>query len=280
MGSLDDKVVIVTGGAGGIGRAVARGLREAGAKVAVMDIDQSATEAFVAGLGAGDDVMAVVGDVSEEADCAAAVDAVRRRFGTVDGLVNNAGISVNVIRADHEAEPIRIGEITGDIWRRFLGVNLSGAFYMTRAAVPLMAQKGRGRIVNVTTSFLTMLRRGLVPYGPTKAALEAASASWAAEFADDGITVNVVVPGGPTDTPMVPTEWIADRSLLIRPEAMAPPIVWLMSDAARDTSGKRFIAANWDAGLAPEAAAEGAAAPIAWPQLKGTAVWPGKPPED
>lgn len=279
MGSLDGRVVIITGGAGGIGRKVASALRREGARLAVMDIDRDATQSFVETLGGSDDVMAIAGDVANEQTCNDAVSSVQAKFGQVDGLINNAGISVAVLRPDHETNPIGIEEITGEVWSKFLGVNLSGAFFMTRAAVPLMKARGRGRIINVTTSFLTMLRANFVPYGPTKAALEAASASWAGEFESDGITVNVVVPGGPTDTPMVPDEWISDRSLLIRPEAMAPPIVWLMSDDAGDVTGQRFIAANWDAALEPRAAADTAGAPAAWPQLKGTAVWPGKPPE-
>ena len=79
-----------------------------------------------------------------------------------------------------------------------------GAFLMTRAAVPRMVEQGWGRVVNVTTSFFTMLNEGFAPYGPAKAALEAASAIWAKEFRDTGVSVNVLIPGGPTDTRMVP----------------------------------------------------------------------------
>ena len=82
--------------------------------------------------------------------------------------------------------------------------------------MPRFRAQGFGRIVNVTTSFFTMLRGGFAPYGPAKAGLEAWSASLAQELAATGVTVNVVVPGGPTDTPMVPQESGFDRRALIR----------------------------------------------------------------
>ena len=90
------------------------------------------------------------------------------------------------------------------MWEKFVAVNLSGAWHMTRAVVPGMKNNGWGRIITVTTSFFTMLRGKFHPYGPTKAGLEAMAAGHAQEFAGTGITVNVVVPGGPADTPMVP----------------------------------------------------------------------------
>src|SRR5580693_8959084 len=89
------------------------------------------------------------------------------------------------------------------------------------------------------------LRPGFSPYGPAKAALEAWSASLAGELEDTGITVNVVVPGGPADTAMVPRECGFDRSKLVAPERMAPPILWLCTGKASCVTGARFIAADW-----------------------------------
>jgi NAD(P)-dependent dehydrogenase (short-subunit alcohol dehydrogenase family) len=113
-----------------------------------------------------------------------------------------------------------------------LGVNLMGAWALTKAAAPGMRFRGWGRIITVTTSFFTMLRAQMHPYGPVKAALEAMTAGHAAEFKGSGVTVNVVVPGGPTDTPMVTTADYPDRSQLIRPVAMARPGRFLCSPAA------------------------------------------------
>ena len=103
-----------------------------------------------------------------------------------------------------------------------------------------------GRIINVTTSFFTMLNPGFAPYGPAKSGLEAWSTSLAGELKGTGITVNVVVPGGPTDTPMVPDDGTMKRSHLIRPEKMALPMLHLASDAGVGVTGMRFVAAEWD----------------------------------
>jgi NAD(P)-dependent dehydrogenase (short-subunit alcohol dehydrogenase family) len=202
---------------------------------------------------------------------------VRANCGGLDVLINNAGVGMGTIRDDHFQHPVRLGEIEPDHWRRFFEVNCMGAFLMMRAAVPQMVEQGWGRVVNVTTSFFTMLNEGFAPYGPAKAALEAASAIWAKEFQGSGVTVNVLVPGGPTDTRMVPASAPFARSELIPPAAMAPPAQWLASPASDGVSGRRFVAGLWDPALPPEQAAAGAGAPIAWPELTSQGlVWPGR----
>src|SRR5947208_4024138 len=114
----------------------------------------------------------------------------------------------------------------------------------------MMRQKW-GRIVNVTTSLGTMIRDGAPTYGPSKAALEALSAIMATDLAGSGVTVNVLVPGGVTNTAMVPQEAGFDRQQMIQPDIMAPPLVWLVSDAAGTTTGRRFLAMHWDPALPP-----------------------------
>lgn len=174
---------------------------------------------------------------------------------------------------------VDIEEITPAVWDKFVAVNLSGGWYMTRAAVPGMKARKSGRIVNVTTSFFTMLRGRFHPYGPVKAGFEALSAGHAQEFEPYGITVNVVVPGGPADTPMVPAESGYARGDLIPPAAMVPPIVWLASDAGAGVTGRRIVAAKWTAGASLEANRAAAEAPIGWPDLAGAPVWPGGKPQ-
>ena len=99
------------------------------------------------------------------------------------------------------------------------------------------------------------------------------------EFDGTGVTVNVVVPGGPADTPMVPQESGFDRAALVQPAVMAPPIVWLCSDEANGISGNRYVAAHWDPALPPAQAERRCRAPIAWTELAQSPVWPGgKPP--
>lgn len=136
-----------------------------------------------------------------------------------------------------------------------------------------------GRIINVTTSFFTMLRGRFHPYGPAKAGLEAMSAGHANEFDGSGVTVNVVVPGGPADTPMVPAASGLRRADLVPPAKMAPPMLWLASREADGVTGKRYIAVKWDEALPAGAARRASESPIGWPDLAGAPVWPGgKPP--
>jgi NAD(P)-dependent dehydrogenase (short-subunit alcohol dehydrogenase family) len=273
------KVVVVTGGAGGFGRALTRRFVEAGACVASLDltaegIERLSDEMRRLGNAAGA-FLPLVADVADPASCRRAVEAVIARFGRIDALINNAGLGMSRIRRDHMTRPIRTAEVDFETWQAFLAVNAGGAFNMVKAVLPHFEAARAGRIVNVTTSFFTMQRGGYLPYAASKAALEAASASWAEEFADSGIAVNVVVPGGPADTPMVPEEAGFDRKALIPPEAMFWPMRWLVSDAGAGTTGRRFIAANWNPALPAEEAAAACGSPIAWPDLKGSVVWPG-----
>lgn len=281
-GELEGRVAIVTGAAGGIGREFVSGLLDAGAKVAALDIDGErlgALEAEHEADASGGRLMTARVDISSYAACEAAVGQVREGLGPPDILVNNGAMGMGVIRADHMTNLVAIHEIDPEVWDRMIAVNLSGAWYMTRAAVGGMLDRGWGRIVNVTTSFFTMLRGRFHPYGPAKSGLEAMSAGHAAEFADRGVTVNVVVPGGPTDTPMVPEESGIDRALMVRPSAMVPPVLWLCSREGGAWTGHRYVAGEWDAALDPAAAAAGCRAPIAWPELAQSPVWPGgKPP--
>jgi len=143
---------------------------------------------------------------------------------------------------------------------------------MVRAALPHMKAAGWGRIVNNTTSFLSMLR--VLPYGATKAALEAMSAVWAAELADTKITVNVLIPGGPTDTAFVADESGIPRDHMLKPEIMGPPVAWLISDDSQNVTGRRITAANWDTRLPPAEAARVSSRAIGWPELSADAVWP------
>ncbi len=142
---------------------------------------------------------------------------------------------------------------------------------VTRAALPFIKARGWGRIVNNTTSFRTMLR--VLPYGASKAALEAMSAIWATELAGSGITVNVLIPGGPTDTPLIAKESGWPRDQMLRPEIMGPPACWLLSEEANGVTGQRITAARWDTGRPGHEAASRAGRAIGWPELAGDAVW-------
>lgn len=120
-----------------------------------------------------------------------------------------------------------------------------------------------------------MLRGGWTPYGPTKASAEALSAVMAADLEGTGVTVNVVVPGGVVDTPMIPAEAPFKRSELIQPEVMLPPLRWLLSAEADQVTGQRYLGIKWDQNLPGSLAAQQAGAPIGWRDL---AVLPVRPP--
>ena len=280
---LEGKVAVVTGAAGGFGQEIVRGLLGAGAKVAALDVDETRLEALAAGLAEARDAGRLITartDISRYDECEAAVERARASLGGLHILVNNGALGMGVIRIDHMTELVEIDEITPETWDRFVAVNLSGGWYMTRAAIGGLLDQGWGRIVNVTTSFFTMLRGKFHPYGPVKAGFEAMSAGHAKEFEGRGVTVNVVVPGGPSDTPMVPMEAGFDRSAMIPPSAMVPPILWLCSEAGGAHTGHRYVAAQWDAAADPVAAAQGCRAPIAWPDLAQSPVWPGGKPDE
>ena len=163
---LEGKVAIVTGAAGGFGRELVRGLLGAGAKVAALDVDEKRLEALAAmheeSLGRGRLVTSRT-DISRYEECEAAVAEARVRLGGLHILVNNGALGMGIIRVDHMTELVGIHEIAPETWDRFVAVNLSGAWYMTRAAIDGMLAQRWGRIVNVTTSFFTMLRGDSTP---------------------------------------------------------------------------------------------------------------------
>ncbi len=270
------RVAIITGGAGGIGAAMARRMIVDGHRLALMDIDGDAASSVAETINkeAGTNgVLGVHGDVSKPGDCDRAVAQVSDAFGQVDIVVNNAGFGASKIRPDGEKNLLTIEELTPEVWRQFFSVNIDGPLHMMRAALPGMKERGWGRIINVTTSFFTMLRN--MPYGATKAALEAGSSAWAQELNGTGITVNVVVPGGPTDTPFIAPESGLDPAKMLRPAVMGAPVAWLCSRDADNVTGQRFIGGRWDPDLADAEAAAIAGSPVAWPELAAsTVIWP------
>jgi NAD(P)-dependent dehydrogenase (short-subunit alcohol dehydrogenase family) len=275
---LDGRIALITGASGGIGQPLARAFVGAGMRVALCDTSEEGVLRLHGELGA-DRTVALPMDVSDPAACSDSVARTIARFGRLDVLVNNAAVGMSAVRADHMRRVVQIEDIAPDLWARFVAVNLSGPFYMAHAAVPGMRAREFGRIINVTTSYFTMLNPGFAPYGPAKSGLEGWSTSLAGELKGTGITVNVVVPGGPTDTPMVPDDGTMERSQLIRPEKMAPPMLHLASDAGGVVTGMRFVAAKWDSSLSVADAIAASGAPAGWPDLARSPVWPGGGPK-
>jgi NAD(P)-dependent dehydrogenase (short-subunit alcohol dehydrogenase family) len=272
------RVAIVTGAAGGIGKAMTRALLAAGIQVAGVDRDREPLEALAGSAreqGKGSELLTIQTDLAKDSAAEEITKATRDRFSRIDILVNNAGIGPGAIRSDSWQRPLKFWEITPDQWRRFVAVHTTAPLTLTNAVVPDMMRQGWGRIVNVTTSLGTMLNAGSPTYGPSKAALEALSAIMAKDLDGTGVTVNVLVPGGITNTPMV-SESGFDRAKMIQPEVMAPPLLWLVSDAAGKVTGRRFLGVHWDPTLPPEQAAEKAGAPVAWTSIATMPITPSR----
>jgi NAD(P)-dependent dehydrogenase (short-subunit alcohol dehydrogenase family) len=269
------QVAIVTGAASGIGRAMALGLLKAGIDVAAVDKEAAWLEELKgAAARAPGTMQAVRADLADPAAFDTVVATVLAQAGRIDILVNNAGIGQGSIRPDFRNDPLRFWQITHEQWSRFVAVNATAPLMMARAVAPHMIRAKRGRIVTVTTSLGTMVRAGYTLYGASKAAAEAATAIMAEDLAGTGVTANVLVPGGVTNTRIVPDGAGLDRARMLQPEIMAPPLLYLVSDAAAHVTGRRFLAAHWNGAVAPATAAEQCGAPIAW---KSIATMPIEP---
>jgi NAD(P)-dependent dehydrogenase (short-subunit alcohol dehydrogenase family) len=276
--SEQQRVALVTGAAGGIGRALVGGLLGQGLKVAAVDrtadgLAELAKTAEERQQGAN--FMTIEGDLAHDEAIPEIVAKARAKFGTIDILVNNAGVGQATVRADNRERPIKFWEVAPEQWKLFVAVHTNAPMALSRALIHDMMRQKWGRIINVTTSLGTMIRDGAPTYGPSKAALEAFSAIMAKDLAGTGVTVNVLVPGGMTNTGMIPREAGYDRAELIQPEVMAPPLNWLVSDAASSVTGRRFLGIHWDPTLPPEDAAAKAGAPVAWTEI---ATMPIEPP--
>jgi 3-oxoacyl-[acyl-carrier protein] reductase len=124
--------------------------------------------------------------------------------------------------------------------------NVNGPFFMTRAVVPRMLEQGGGSIINVSMNYETMKRRGFSPYGPSKAALESESIIWAQDLEGTGIRFNVLLPGGATETGMIPPGLPEEmRFRLLRPEIIAGAAVYLASEDSGHLTGHRLVATDW-----------------------------------
>ena len=178
---LDGRIALITGAAGGIGQSLARAFVAAGMRVALCDTSEDGVRRLHGELGA-DRTLPLPMDVSDPVACRDSVARTIARFGRLDVLVNNAAVGMSTVRADHMRRTVQIEDIAPELWARFIAVNLSGPFYMAHAAVPGMRARKFGRIINVTTSYFTMLNPGFSPYGPAKSGLEAWSRSLGGEL--------------------------------------------------------------------------------------------------
>lgn len=198
---LTGKTALVTGASRGLGRAIALGLGESGARVVLVARDQASLERTAAAITAvGGESAVFRADVSQETEVLTLEKAVAARCGRVDILVNNAGINVR--------KPI--AEFTLEEWNRVMNTNVTGVFLMCRSFVPQMKGQGYGRILNLTSMMSHVALPGRTAYAASKTALMGLTKALALELAGDNITVNGISPG------FCATEM--NRSLLEDPE--------------------------------------------------------------
>lgn len=254
MTDLKDRVIAVTGGAGGIARGIAKAILEAGGRVGLMDLDAQKSQAAAQALGAPDRLIAVSGDVTDLASLEAAFGRIGEKFGRLDGLVNNAGI-------------VRLGpadETTAGGLDLELAVNVKGVFLASQAAAKLFP--GKGAIVNIASNAGKVGYRNMAGYNASKAAVINLTRSLALEWAEKGININAVCPGGvATDMLKSVADFLGPRlgqesdALLktmvphqlgrhIKPVEVGRVVAFLLSDAAEIIRGQSI---NVDGGDTP-----------------------------
>jgi len=233
-----DRVAIVTGGARGIGKAIALTFVREGAKIALVDVDQERLNALKDAIEKKAGVaIAVSCDISKSSETKQMVEQVQRAFGRIDILVNNAGI----IRRG------TIETVTEEDWDRVIEVNLKGTFNCCKAVVEIMKQRGYGKIVNVSSIAGKMGDITSAPgYGPSKAAMDALTKTLARQLARYGINVNAVSPHA-IETEMS-AQWSDERRREIiasiplgrlgKPEEVAEAVLFLASDSAAFITGE------------------------------------------
>jgi NAD(P)-dependent dehydrogenase (short-subunit alcohol dehydrogenase family) len=247
MGRLANKVVIITGGGSGIGAASARMFAAEGARVGICDLEQGDIDAVTSEITAsGGDVLGMVADVSDSGQVKAFVDAVAERFGRLDGLFSNAGIS-------GRGSVVELDEAT---FNRTIAVNLGGAFLCCKHSLPHMAASGGGSIVLTASELALVGSRNNAAYTASKAGLIGLARSMALDHAGQGIRVNVLCPG-PIDTPMLRRsidrhedshayeQMIIDETPLHRvghPDEIAKVALFLLSDDSTYMTGSTVVA--------------------------------------
>ncbi|MBW8012731.1 MAG: 3-oxoacyl-ACP reductase FabG [Chloroflexi bacterium] len=238
---LENKVVIVTGGGQGLGRAFALRMAAEGAKIVIAEINAEKAEAVAEELtGLGHKSLALPTDVSDQDSANAMAKATVDAFGQVDVLVNNAAIYYGL-----EMKPFE--EISLQEWQRLMAVNVDGLFLCARAVVPFMRQQGSGRIINMTSGSFHLPVPGISHYITSKGAVIGFTRALACELGEEGITVNAIAPGftmseaskvlaGPELA-----EAIASRQAIKRseqPEDLVGAMVFLASDDSAFLTGQ------------------------------------------
>jgi NAD(P)-dependent dehydrogenase (short-subunit alcohol dehydrogenase family) len=223
---LAGEVALVTGGSRGIGLATVRALLGAGAAVALVARDRAGLDEAVASLpGRGGSVLPVVGDVTDPRSMELAVEQTVERLGGLSILVNNAGVGLYG----------PIAEQPPDEWRQVIEVNLLGVYHATRAALPVMRERGRGQIVAISSVNRRRFRVNMTAYCASKAALDGFMGALALEIADEPIRCTTIVPGSTlTDGGGRTREQrLASGANFLAPEDVAEAVLFVLLQADR-----------------------------------------------
>ena len=213
MDRLTDQIALITGGSRGIGYAIAEAYLKEGAKVVICGRDEVKLNKAASALKQFGEIVPIACDVSELRQVQEMVQATLDRFGRIDLLVNNAGISMTYGR---------VGEIDPKRWAYVVGVNLIGTFHCCHAVIPAMLKQGRGKIINLKGYGADLPSPRVTAYGATKAAIVAFTRSLAREYKRTGITVNVLSPG------VVKTELLMNRDATPEGTAYLEKFDWIV----------------------------------------------------
>jgi 3-oxoacyl-[acyl-carrier protein] reductase len=235
---LKGKVAVVTGGAQGIGRAIALGLGREGAKVVVADLQDEKAKGVVNELsGLGTEGHAVQVNVANESAVKRLANETYERFGKVDILVNDAGVYLKSF----------VVGMSEELWDRTIDVNLGGNFLCSRAFIPSMRQQKSGRIISIASGIAHYGAKEFAPYAASKAAIIGFVKALAREVGADGITVNAICPGA-ANTAMPRTHRTEEELMarlrsnplghVLEPEDFVGPVLFLASDAASYITGQ------------------------------------------
>jgi len=246
MGLLDGKVVVVTGGGHGIGRAYCQGIaREGGIPVAA-DIDESAAHGVAKAIqDSGGKALGSRVDVANFASCQQMAKKTLDAYGKIDGLVNNAAIFMSV-----PAEKGTWQEITEEAWDRIMAVNVKGLWLCSRAVVPAMQQRKQGSVVNISSNMAFNGGLTMMHYVVSKAAVVGFSRVLARELGGDNIRVNTLAPGATMSDEKVTDEILKhyDRTASTRilkrveqPEDLVGTALYLLSDLSTFVTGQTIL---------------------------------------
>ena len=235
---LRGKVALITGAARGIGLTIAEAYARVGASIAVLDRNGDALAEAVAELHAeGFEPLDIVADVRLESEVDAAVRAVLSAYSRIDILVNHA--TVLSVGRDGDDRP-SFWDIEPRRWREVWDVNVTGAWLCCRRVATEMVQARRGSIINLTTSYSTMRSERLIPYGPSKAALEAFTQAAARQLQPYGVRMNALLAGGAVNAR---GESNPERNPW---DVMVPAAIYLASDASSRLTGQSIIADEYN----------------------------------